>query len=692
MRRYRTESEPEPWIEQLIQNYGKEQRGTSVRAHVVGVSDLTESQRTDVSDACMLFLSDGTVFIPAVLSAAAWEHMQELEERDTFSGLDNTTVSVRKFQLNFHMDPELTNCQFYLTVNQIVTVGRVTRHHRPPSWQDISTHDAAISQATNPDDMAVRVSLMKESSVTSMSSQSGFPLSCLMGAWHNDIFMDLLNDAMQKIAAPSAGHLGMAPPTHWHRERLRCRGEECFSTPVSHLLIPEEQREMLTADPGVSSSSETPSGPVPLRVAEPTKRPITAQDRGRDSSAPASDRLEDGHQLTLNNTKAAGLERLLQPDGRSRLTEESRIISPPVQRPHPSQHSPAHQSDPTTSDLHQEPQKHPLTSITHTAAMCVEEQSLTDHVSHTSPSKKSRVHSDGSSFSYTYEPCPNVALALSRYKVPERLVQWAVAYLGTPRHTLIVRSGVELRKLAAKMSTKRRSSDRKKGKSVKKSKEGEVAVLSSDLEDDVIRNGMKEAWRKKTSFSHGSVQLDCEPFPHCVIRNFVQNESFVENLRDELLQLNFHSKSNDLYKFQQSDDLKKRKEHHISQIRSLLFNQFSSWLSKMLAVDLETTVDISCAKYEHTDVLLCHDDELEGRRVAFILYLVPPWDLSDGGTLDLYNTDEHYEPVSIVKSLLPCWNTLLFFEVSPVSFHQSGVNTVMTLGSEKLSTQDVLNL
>ena len=39
------------------------------------------------------------------------------------------------------------------------------------------------------------------------------------------------------------------------------------------------------------------------------------------------------------------------------------------------------------------------------------------------------------------------------------------------------------------------------------------------------------------------------------------------------------------------------------------------------------------------DVLLCHDDELEGRRVAFILYLVPPWQSSDGGTLDLYATD-----------------------------------------------------
>ena len=32
-----------------------------------------------------------------------------------------------------------------------------------------------------------------------------------------------------------------------------------------------------------------------------------------------------------------------------------------------------------------------------------------------------------------------------------------------------------------------------------------------------------------------------------------------------------------------------------------------------------------------TDVLLCHDDELEGRRIAFIFYLVPEWTKEDGG-------------------------------------------------------------
>ena len=37
-----------------------------------------------------------------------------------------------------------------------------------------------------------------------------------------------------------------------------------------------------------------------------------------------------------------------------------------------------------------------------------------------------------------------------------------------------------------------------------------------------------------------------------------------------------------------------------------------------------------------TDVLLCHDDELEGRRIAFIFYLVPEWTKEDGGELTKY--------------------------------------------------------
>ncbi|XP_070686516.1 prolyl 3-hydroxylase OGFOD1 [Pempheris klunzingeri] len=233
------------------------------------------------------------------------------------------------------------------------------------------------------------------------------------------------------------------------------------------------------------------------------------------------------------------------------------------------------------------------------------------------------------------------------------------------------------------------ASKRRQGESVKAEKKRqkksceEAAGLCSLVADEQVRGAVKEAWSQRSHYSQGDLELDCHPFPHCIIRNFLSSESFVENLQRELLGLNFHEKSNDLYKFKQSDDLRKRTEPHIAGLRAALFGSFRSWLGEVLGVELEPTVDISCARYEYTDVLLCHDDELEGRRVAFILYLVPPWRSSDGGTLDLYTTDSNFQPQSVVKSLVPSLNTLVLFEVSPVSFHQ--VSEVLTQDKCRLS-------
>ncbi|XP_071345417.1 prolyl 3-hydroxylase OGFOD1 [Trachinotus anak] len=234
------------------------------------------------------------------------------------------------------------------------------------------------------------------------------------------------------------------------------------------------------------------------------------------------------------------------------------------------------------------------------------------------------------------------------------------------------------------MASKRQQEEGGKTDKKKKQKKcEEPAQLCSAVEDEHVKSAVKEAWSQGTRCSWGDLELDCNPFPHCIIKNFLASETFAENLQRELLELNFHEKSNDLYKFKQSDDLKKRTEPHIAGLRAALFGRFRSWLSEVLGVELEPTVDISCARYEYTDVLLCHDDELEGRRIAFILYLVPPWQSSDGGTLDMYTTDGNFQPQSIVKSLVPSWNTLVLFEVSPVSFHQ--VSEVLSQDKCRLS-------
>ncbi|NXD72824.1 OGFD1 hydroxylase, partial [Eolophus roseicapillus] len=161
------------------------------------------------------------------------------------------------------------------------------------------------------------------------------------------------------------------------------------------------------------------------------------------------------------------------------------------------------------------------------------------------------------------------------------------------------------------------------------------------------------------------------PFRHSIIPGFLASAAFAEALRDELLGLGFRGRRNDLLSLRQSEELRGSSEPHVAALRHALCEEFRPWLSAVTQIELEPTIDISCAKYEYTDVLLCHDDELEGRRIAFILYLVPPWEKRDGGTLDLYSTDERFQPQQIVKSLVPSWNTLVFFEVSPVSFHQA---------------------
>lgn len=100
-------------------------------------------------------------------------------------------------------------------------------------------------------------------------------------------------------------------------------------------------------------------------------------------------------------------------------------------------------------------------------------------------------------------------------------------------------------------------------------------------------------------------------------------------------------------------------------------SSFRSFLQQITGIELSDSVDISASKYWNGHQLLCHDDETEGRRIAFIIYLVPKdWSEEDGGTLDLFECDAEGQPRTVTESILPAWNNFLFFEVTPTSFHQ----------------------
>ena len=203
------------------------------------------------------------------------------------------------------------------------------------------------------------------------------------------------------------------------------------------------------------------------------------------------------------------------------------------------------------------------------------------------------------------------------------------------------------------------------------------AWLASLKEEDVINPKLlDQAYLNelKATFDAG------KPFKYLQIADLLDN-SFLRTLENELKGFEYFHKSNDLFEFAQSNDLKSVDAPLVNKLKSILygkrFRDILKYITGIELGELEDSVSMSANVYGDTNTLLCHDDELHGRRIAYILYLVPPnWSKADGGALDLYDTDKDGQPSKIAKSLTPAWNTFTFFEVSPISFHQ--VSEVLT--------------
>ncbi|XP_051507770.1 uncharacterized protein LOC127414074 isoform X2 [Myxocyprinus asiaticus] len=355
-----------------------------------------------------------------------------LEERESFSGLVNAIVYVRNFKLDFHMNSDLASCQFYLKVDQLSTICIVSKRDHPPSCTTLPSVREQIVKSWRS---------LRESSVNSVSSVSGVSLSSLLGAWHSDIIINILNDAVEKITMRATYCPSVATPTHWHRERVHWRGQEQFIVSMPFLFIPEEQRELMTADPSADCESETPNGLAPPHedsYPTSTSRPnqtVAAQDRNSGS-------CPDEGQPTLEHTRQAvlcgtgelsgdvespwdmftpapdllGQEPCSQTESQSLLKEvdllsiaasTQEVVSVEGitlgQRTQPSQISPSHSSGKSSRETSQEEDKEYMLSppswIVQNTAPPSKQRSIVSP-----PTKPSKVHSDGKSFSYLYHP------------------------------------------------------------------------------------------------------------------------------------------------------------------------------------------------------------------------------------------------------------------------------------------------
>ena len=234
------------------------------------------------------------------------------------------------------------------------------------------------------------------------------------------------------------------------------------------------------------------------------------------------------------------------------------------------------------------------------------------------------------------------------------------------------------------ISPKRSSNSDSKKTSTKK----KVRGASGDAAAGAAAQPIADLGDPQQYLQHGSEGLRAEigdkPFRHWVCKDFLEEE-FARRLKSEILNEKFNEKNNDLYTFRQTNDLKVSKQAHVVALRNLLYGQqFLDIMRKLTGIELNDTVDMASLRFSQTDNLLCHDDELEGRRIAYILYLVPKtWTAKDGGSLDLFDCDDQQQPRNVVTRLVPQWNSFSFFEVSPVSYHQ--VAEIVSPDKERVS-------
>lgn len=185
---------------------------------------------------------------------------------------------------------------------------------------------------------------------------------------------------------------------------------------------------------------------------------------------------------------------------------------------------------------------------------------------------------------------------------------------------------------------------------------------------DVLSQWINPAYNSPASLA--GRYRGAKPFPYISLTGFLQEDK-AEALAEALSSQSFERKESDLFLLHQTKDLTHAEDKTIKAFSEFLRSkEFSAYMKAITGVRLtNASLDLAGALYTDTNYLLCHDDQLTGRKIAFILYLCPQFAEKDGGALAL-RSDKKGSPGPVVKRLYPTWNTLNFFTVSKESWHE----------------------
>ncbi len=158
-----------------------------------------------------------------------------------------------------------------------------------------------------------------------------------------------------------------------------------------------------------------------------------------------------------------------------------------------------------------------------------------------------------------------------------------------------------------------------------------------------------------------------KPFPHVQVLNCLTSNA-VKKLRTAIEQESFEHKDSDLFSLSQTNDVVSSKNKTLQEFRSFLLKEGRTFFEGITGEHVHSSeIDLAGSLYEDTDHLLCHDDVVEGRVLAFIFYLNTLKE-SEGGALRLFSS-RRGKPWKIATSFQPVEGSLVVFKVSNKSFH-----------------------
>lgn len=98
-------------------------------------------------------------------------------------------------------------------------------------------------------------------------------------------------------------------------------------------------------------------------------------------------------------------------------------------------------------------------------------------------------------------------------------------------------------------------------------------------------------------------------------------------------------------------------------VASLRGNGFKSYFEEVSGIDLDPTPLVNAYSYRVGDFLSMHTDDVKDKRLSFVFYLSPQWELDFGGTLHMIDPDGKVLQVS------PEHNSLIIFDVAARTKH-----------------------